>query len=141
MRPADLGYQMPKSVPDVAASSVTSDTVKPASGGPLLCMLSHALERTEHKHKHVAGAALTAKTCHEKLLRVTLCYITPQMSLSAGGGLKDLPPVRLYVPLRDSVIHCEINKECIDWAVCVAALQDVSSACFLNTEVTSTRSR
>lgn len=57
------------------------------------------------------------KTCREKLLRVTFCYINLQMSLSAGGGMKDLRAcvcvVRVWVHLRlrDSVIYPEMEKK------------------------------
>lgn len=53
------------------------------------------------------------KTCHEKLLRVTFCYINLQMSLSAGGRMKDLRACVcvVWVHLRDSVIYPEMEEK------------------------------
>lgn len=86
-----------------------------ASGGPLV-VCCHTHLNVPNTNTSMSRRAVMGKTCREKLLRVTFCYINLQMSLSAGG-MKDLRAcvcvMRVWVRLRlrDSVIYPEMEKK------------------------------
>lgn len=53
----------------------------------IVCCHTHLNIQTQTQ---ACTTCVMGRTCHQKLLSATFCYITLQMSLSAGGWMKDL---------------------------------------------------